>query len=77
LKVGGSAVLYRGQWTEAEGEDLEVALEVLGAKLVHCDRFTTPLTDGQRTCLILRKTEPTPLDYPRAIGIPTQHPIVA
>ncbi len=75
LKVGGSAVLYRGQWTEEEQEDLTVALDVLGAELHHCDSFKTPLTEGQRTCLILRKTSPTPDDYPRAIGIPAQNPI--
>lgn len=75
LKVGGIAVLYRGQWTEPEQEELTQALEILGAQLHHCDRFTTPLTEGQRTCLILRKTSPTPDHYPRAIGIPTQHPI--
>ncbi len=75
LKVGGTAVLYRGQWTDEEQAELTEALEILGAELHHCDRFTTPLTEGQRTCLVLRKTSPTPDDYPRAIGIPAQHPL--
>jgi 16S rRNA (guanine527-N7)-methyltransferase len=77
LKVGGSAVLYRGQWSDYEQDELQVALDALGGELLHCDRFTTPLTDGQRTCLILRKTSTTPSVYPRAIGIPTQKPISA
>jgi 16S rRNA (guanine527-N7)-methyltransferase len=77
LKVGGNAVLYRGQWSDYEQDELQVALDALGGELLHCDRFTTPLTDGQRTCLILRKTSTTPGVYPRAIGIPTQKPISA
>lgn len=77
LKIGGQAVLYRGQWSDYEQDELQVALTELGAVLQDCDRFSTPLTDSQRTCLVLRKTSATADEYPRAIGIPTQKPIAA
>ncbi|MCU0552567.1 MAG: 16S rRNA (guanine(527)-N(7))-methyltransferase RsmG [Leptolyngbya sp. Prado105] len=75
LKMGGLAVLYRGQWTDDEATALEQAVTQLGGKVEDCDRFETPLTHGIRHCLYLRKIEPTPIEFPRAIGIPTQAPL--
>lgn len=76
LKLGGLAILYRGQWTEAETISLQTAVSQLGGTLEAIDQFTTPLTAGERHCLLLRKIAPTPADYPRAVGIPSQKPIV-
>lgn len=75
LKVGGLAVLYRGQWTEEEALSLEQAVQQLGGEVEECDRFETPLTHGVRHCLYLRKIEPTAPEFPRAIGVPTQAPL--
>lgn len=75
LKIGGIAVLYRGQWTDEEAIVLDHAVKALGGVVEECDRFETPLTHGVRHCLYLRKTSPTPLEFPRAIGIPTQDPL--
>ncbi len=75
LKIGGWAVLYRGQWSDAETTELEGAVAELGGTLHACDTFLTPITQSARTCLILEKTDFTPLDYPRPIGIPVQNPL--
>lgn len=75
LKVGGIAVLYRGQWTADEAIALDRAVEELGGIVEECDRFETPLTHGVRHCVYLRKTSATPAEYPRAIGVPTQDPL--
>lgn len=75
LKVGGLAVLYRGQWTDEEAIALDQAVAQLGGTVEACDRFETPLTQGVRHCLYVRKTEPTLPEFPRAIGIPTQAPL--
>lgn len=75
LKIGGWAVLYRGQWSEAETVELEGAIAELGGKLQASDTFVTPLSQSARTCLIIEKVAFTPMDYPRSIGIPTQHPL--
>lgn len=75
LKLGGLAILYRGQWTEAEAIALQTAVKPLGGILEAIEPFTTPLTAGERHCLFLRKIAPTPVQYPRAIGVPSQKPI--
>jgi 16S rRNA (guanine527-N7)-methyltransferase len=75
LKVGGVAVLYRGQWTEAEAIGLSSALQKLGATLEQVEALTTPLTESVRHCLYVRKQKTTPPTFPRAIGVPTQKPL--
>ena len=56
LKVGGTAVLYRGRWTPEEAESLNLTLNQLGGYLEKIETFTTPLTAGERNCLYLKKT---------------------
>lgn len=75
LKVGGTAVLYRGQWTEAEAQGLQKALQQLGGKLVEVRSTLTPLTQGQRHCLSLRKVRETPASFPRKVGVPAHSPL--
>lgn len=75
IKQGGLAVIYRGNWTEAEAENLENAVQQLGGKVELIDEFTTPLTNGIRHCLHLRKIATTPAKFPRAVGVPSQKPL--
>jgi 16S rRNA (guanine527-N7)-methyltransferase len=75
VKVGGMAILYRGQWTEAESAELAAAVAQLGGAIAKIDEFTTPLSAGARTCIYLRKVAATDRQYPRAVGIPTQKPL--
>jgi 16S rRNA (guanine527-N7)-methyltransferase len=75
LKVGGLAILYRGQWTETEAESLNHTLEQLGGTIERTEAFTTPLTQSIRHCLHLRKVTPIANAFPRAIGIATQTPL--
>lgn len=55
LKVGGQAILYRGQWTEPEQLELDKICNELDAEVTHLESFTTPLTHSQRHCLHLTK----------------------
>lgn len=73
VKVGGLAILYRGNWTEDESASLELAVAKLGGEVMKIDRFTTPLSNSIRHCIWLRKVSDTDPDYPRAVGIPTQN----
>ncbi|WP_309741075.1 16S rRNA (guanine(527)-N(7))-methyltransferase RsmG [Chamaesiphon sp. OTE_20_metabat_361] len=75
VKVGGTAILYRGNWTEEEASSLELAVAKLGGEIVKTDLFYTPLTNSIRHCIWLHKTTDTHPYYPRAIGIPTQKPL--
>lgn len=75
LKLGGLAILYRGQWTDEETAALEPAVEQLGSVIESIEEFTTPLSHSVRHCLYLRKVAPTPLQFPRAVGLPEQKPL--
>ncbi|SRR5579883_853988 len=75
LKIGGNAVLYRGQWTDTETASLTAAVATLGGKIDAIDAFKTPLTDSDRHCVYIQKVASTPDEFPRAIGIPTQKPL--
>jgi 16S rRNA (guanine527-N7)-methyltransferase len=55
LKVGGVAVLYRGQWTEAEAIALKSTLNKLGGEFEAVEAVTTPLSEGIRHCIYLKK----------------------
>jgi 16S rRNA (guanine527-N7)-methyltransferase len=75
VKVGGTAILYRGNWTEEEASSLELAVAKLGGEITKTDLFYTPVTKSVRHCIWLDKTTDTHPYYPRAIGIPTQKPL--
>jgi len=75
LKPGGLAILYRGQWTEAETQALQPVVQQLGGRIEQIEGFKTPLTQSDRHCLLLRKVAPTAASFPRAIGIPAQKPL--
>jgi 16S rRNA (guanine527-N7)-methyltransferase len=67
LKLGGLAVLYRGNWTTAETEALQSTVERLGSVIEATEAFTTPLSQGIRHCLYLRKVAVTASEFPRPV----------
>jgi len=75
LKQGGLAIIYRGNWTEDETTALQNAVKQLGGVIEAIDKFTTPLSQSIRHCVYLRKVANTPVQFPRATGIPTQKPL--
>ncbi len=75
LQVGGTAVLYRGQWSPEEETALRQAAQELGGKLDHVDAFVTPLTQSTRHCIHVVKVAETPAQFPRPVGIPVQKPL--
>lgn len=75
LKLGGTAILYRGQWSDQENEQLKLAVPLLGGEIKFVKELQTPLTQSTRHCIYLKKIADTPEQYPREIGIPTQQPL--
>jgi 16S rRNA (guanine527-N7)-methyltransferase len=75
LKVGGLAILYRGHWTQEENLALETAVGQLGGKIEDIPALTTPISRSVRHWIYLRKFSPTPSQFPRPVGIPSQHPL--
>ncbi|MDX2217379.1 MAG: 16S rRNA (guanine(527)-N(7))-methyltransferase RsmG [Oculatellaceae cyanobacterium bins.114] len=76
LKLGGFAVLYRGQWADSDTQALKSAVAQLGGAIAQVVTFTTPLSQGIRHCIYLQKMARTPGRFPRAIGIPVKQPLV-
>lgn len=75
VKVGGMAILYRGHWSDEDTAMLKSAAGKLGAKIELIHAWSTPLTQGVRHCIYLRKHSATPKQYPRAVGIPDKQPL--
>lgn len=75
VKKGGLAVLYRGHWNEQERASLASAAAQLGSKIELIHRWQTPLSQGIRHCIYLRKHSATPKKFPRAVGVPEKHPL--
>jgi 16S rRNA (guanine527-N7)-methyltransferase len=75
LKPEGQAVLYRGQWTARDQEDLERALQPLGARLEGVERLKLPAGRGLRHAVRVGPLAPCPKAYPRAVGLPAKAPL--
>ncbi len=75
LSLGGTAVLYRGQWSPAETEALTPAVTQLGGEIARIESYSTPIEASARHCLYLKKVLPSPEAFPRAVGIPTKKPL--
>ena len=75
LKIGGIAILYRGNLTTNEQANLLEIIKLLGGKIESIEGFNTPLSNSIRHCIYLRKVGKTPVNYPRSVGIPSQKPL--
>lgn len=75
LTIGGIGILYRGNWQTEEEEKLKAALKKLGGKISFIKRCQTPLTQSIRHFIYIEKIAPTPILFPRAVGIPKQQPL--
>lgn len=75
IRDQGMAVLYRGHWDLQEEKALEQALEILGGELCQVQELKTPISQGDRHCVYVKKIAPTPEHYPRRVGVPTKKPL--
>ena len=75
VKKGGLALLYRGHWSKEDTSSLKSAVAQLGGKIELIHRWETPITQGIRHCIYIRKHSATPKKFPRAVGIPDKQPL--
>ena len=75
LKIGGTAYLYKGPEYEAEINEAQNALEVLGAEVKDAVELNVPGLEAERYLLIIEKTRKTPQKYPRRPGMPKKRPL--
>lgn len=55
LHVGGTAILYRGQWTQEDLAELQSVLAPLDGIIAAIERFASPVTHSIRHCIYLGK----------------------
>jgi 16S rRNA (guanine527-N7)-methyltransferase len=75
VKVGGSAVIYKGEATE-ELEQAEKAILTLGGSVKEVKKYSLPGIDNDRTLIIIKKIVKTPPEYPRQGNKARQSPIM-
>ncbi len=75
LKIGG----YFVNWITEEQLPLvaqaQKALQLLNSKVVQTVDYSLPGTTQKRYLIVVQKLEKTSPTYPRAIGIPSKHPL--
>lgn len=75
LKVGGQAVLFRGQWSPSDTEALAPVIDLLGGEITDIQSWQTPLSQSSRHCIFIHKETPTLSNFPRAVGVPSKKPL--
>jgi 16S rRNA (guanine527-N7)-methyltransferase len=75
VAVGGIVIAQKGQQPADEIQAGANALGMLGGKLLRVQRISIPGLPDERHLLLLKKIRPTPKQFPRRPGTPTQKPI--
>ena len=75
VKKGGLVILYRGHWSPEDTSSLELVADKLGGQIESIKVLETPISKSIRHCLYLRKYSPTPPNFPRPVGVPSQKPL--
>lgn len=75
LKIGGIAILYRGNLTQEEKIISEKTAHKLGGKVIKITSNNTPIQNHIRHCIYIEKIKLTATKYPREVGKPTKMPL--
>ncbi len=74
LKLGGTALLYKGPRGEEETEKAKIAIELCGGVIKNAWTYT--LYSGEfRSLYALEKVKATSQKYPRSVGKPAKRPL--
>ncbi len=75
VKVGGSALMMKGENGPAEAHSAERATHMMGGRLRQLVQVTLPGVVEERYLIVVNKVAATPPKYPRRVGIPAKDPI--
>lgn len=75
VKINGECICMKGAEIEAEVNNSQKAIEVLGGNIENIVSFELPKTDMKRNIIIIEKIRKTPNKYPRKSGTPAKEPI--
>ncbi len=76
LKIGGMAVIQKGENGPVETQEAKRAIKILGGELERIIPVNLPGIAETRFLITIRKIASTPKGYPRRAGIPTGKPIL-
>jgi 16S rRNA (guanine527-N7)-methyltransferase len=76
LKIGGKAVIQKGENGPLETQEAKRAIKVLGGELELISPVNLPGIAETRYLITIRKITSTPKGYPRRAGIPAGKPIL-
>ena len=75
VKIGGLMLAQKGADPAAEVAAARNAFGILGGKHIQTLAVSVPNLDAARHLALVRKTKPTPKQYPRRAGMPGRKPI--
>ena len=75
VKKGGLFVAMKGPAPEEELEEAAHAIRTLGAEVERVVKYAVPGTDAVHSAVLLRKSGPTPAQYPRRWAKMTKFPL--
>jgi 16S rRNA (guanine527-N7)-methyltransferase len=75
IKLGGSAIVQKGETGPAEAHSAEKALSVLGGEIKQVLPVELPRVTEPRYLIVVDKVACTPEKYPRKPGIPAKRPL--
>lgn len=75
LRLGGQAVIQKGEAGPVEAQAAEKALRVLGGAIRQVRPVELPGVVEQRYLIVIEKVAATPAAYPRRSGVPTKRPL--
>ncbi|MCC8045158.1 MAG: 16S rRNA (guanine(527)-N(7))-methyltransferase RsmG [Clostridiales bacterium] len=75
VKPGGLFVSYKSSDIDLECENAKRAIHLLGGKMERVEKCVLPMSDIERSFVIIRKEKETSRKYPRKAGIPSKNPL--
>ena len=75
VKVGGRFLSMKSVDSDAELQQAEHAISLLGGQLESVQDYTIPGTDVRHRLIVLKKIHPTPKKYPRMFAKIKKNPL--
>lgn len=75
VKVGGKAIMYKGNKLQDELKAGENAIKILGGETEKVEKYYLAEEESNREVLIIKKIKPTNKKYPRGKNLPKTKPI--
>jgi len=76
LRIGGRAIILKGETGPAEVHSADGALRILGGRVDQVIPVELPMVVETRYIVVVDKVAATPEVYPRRPGIPTKKPLI-